>query len=375
MTAMTAARAKPPSVHFLGSAYAGHRTRFDNLRAHTESDPRIRARYDAVSGWRDGGSIERLPLLPRPLKGRLRAVLEGSAFARMPRPDAIWTALRVEIIPYLWATAGPLDRPLVLDLDWTFAQQEELAPIYYDRPRRSGIRPTVQRMAERWIWKHTTFFTPWSQWAADSLVLHGADPDRIRILPPGVDLELWQPHAKQESDADRPLRLLFVGGDFKRKGGQLLLQALDGPLAGRAELDIVTRDPVPSSSPARVHRLEANAPELLELYARADLFVMPSLAECFGIATVEALASGLPAIVGSVGGSREIVQDGRTGWVVDPDVESVGRALQDACDRRSALPTMGIAARQCAEDRFDGAANDRAVVDLLLEAIEREGRT
>ena len=68
----------------------------------------------------------------------------------------------------------------------------------------------------------------------------------------------------------------------------------------------------------RVHRAEANSPLLRQLYADADLFVMPTRAEAFGIVTVEAMASGLPVIVGDVGGGRSIVDHGKTGWLIPP---------------------------------------------------------
>ena len=57
---------------FLGSLYAGHRTRFLNLQRHTKDDPRIRPAYRGVSGWVAGGLIERLPGIPRGVRGRAR---------------------------------------------------------------------------------------------------------------------------------------------------------------------------------------------------------------------------------------------------------------------------------------------------------------
>jgi glycosyltransferase involved in cell wall biosynthesis len=138
---------------------------------------------------------------------------------------------------------------------------------------------------------------------------------------------------------------------------------------GRCELDIVTREEVAATPGVRVHRAEANSPELRALFARSELFVLPSLVEFFGIAAVEALASGLPAIVSEVGAGAEIVDHGETGWVVAPTVEEIASALLAALDSRERLPAMGRRAREVAEQRFDGTANDRAVVDAILDAI------
>jgi hypothetical protein len=358
-----------PRVLFLGLAYAGHRTRFENLQAHTASDPRIRSRYRAVTGWQAGGHIERMRGLPAGVKGRLRATLEASAMAAMPRPDVIWSSVGQVAAPFVWAEAGPLRRPRIQDLDCTFDQLEELAPIYYDRPQHTGWRRRSGQLMERALFRNVTLFTPWSRWAADGLRRLGVPSERIRVLPPGVDLGRWHPRPRSEGAG--PLKLLFVGGNFERKGGSLLLKLMRGAFQGRCELDVVTRDQVPEMPGVRVHRAEANSPELLRLYAEADVFVLPTRAECFGIATVEALASGLPAIMSNVGGAADIVDHGATGWLIEPSLESLAAALEQALAGRERLVEMGRRARAVAEERFDGRKNDALIVDLLVSEFER----
>jgi glycosyltransferase involved in cell wall biosynthesis len=359
----------PPRVLFLGLAYAGHRTRFDNLRAHTSGDARIRGSYRAVTGWDPRGRIEQLPLLPTALKGRLRATLEASAMAAMPRPDVIWSSVAQVAAPFLWSELGPLRRPRIQDLDCTFDQLEDWAPIYYNRPPHSGWRRRSGQLMERALFRNVTLFTPWSNWAADGLVRLGIPRERIRVLPPGVDLTHWRP--MDRSSHSGPLKLLLVGGNFERKGGLLLLDLLRERFAGRCKLDVVTRDEVPAMPGVRVHRTEANSPELLRLYAQADVFVLPTRAECFGIATVEALASGLPAIMSEVGGAADIVDHGSTGWLISPSADSLGAALEQALADRGRLFEMGNRARAVAEQRFDGARNDATIVDLVLGEYER----
>lgn len=368
------ARGDCPRVLFLGCTYAGHHTRFLNLVAHSRLDSRIRPRYHCVTGWSPGGSIERLRLLPAGLRGRARSVLEAAAFASFPRPDVIWSSVGDIIGPYLWSQAGRFRRPVVFDLDWTFEQQELLAPIYFDRPSRRGVLRALGLLRERVIWKQVTVFTAWSAWVADSLRRQGVDDSRIRVLPPGVDLEQWKPRPELRRAPDQRVRLLFVGGDFERKGGKVLLDVFRSRFAGRCDLDIVTRDEVMPSPGVRVHRAEPNSPLLRELVAQADLFVLPTRAECFGIATIEAMASGLPVIVGNVGGAPDIVDDGRTGWLIEPTAIGLARALEHAVTRRECLPAIGRQARAVAEQRFDGARNDVAVIDLLLAEAGRAQR-
>lgn len=99
--------------------------------------------------------------------------------------------------------------------------------------------------------------------------------------------------------------------------------------------------------------------------------MLPTRAECFRIATVEAMASGLPVIAGDVGGAKDIADDGETGWLIEPTAVGLAGALEDALRQRERLRTMGRRARLVAKIRFDGRANDGAVVDAVVEARDR----
>lgn len=361
-----------PRVSFVGSGFAGHATRFRNLRSAVVEDARLAATFHEVTGWNDGGVIERMPIISRPVKGRVRGVLETSRVARVPRPDALWTSVREELMPFFWAQRGPFRRPMLYDLDCTDTQLEEMSWDYFGRRPKQGLRRTQARICERIVQSQVTLFAPWSNWARRGLESDGIDPGRIRVIPPGVDLCGWQQPSRDTSS--RRLRVLFVGGDFRRKGGDLLVEAA----AGRSEdleLVLVTRDDVgrlPRN--ARLLRSEPNTDSLRDAFAWADLFVLPTRAECFGLATVEAMASGLPTIVGDVGAARDIVAEGETGWLIEPTAQGLRRALDEALERRQQLPQMGTTARKRAEQYFDGRRQGRIVIDTLLEMIEDSAR-
>jgi glycosyltransferase involved in cell wall biosynthesis len=161
-----------------------------------------------------------------------------------------------------------------------------------------------------------------------------------------------------------------VGADFERKGGPMLLDVLRSR-SDEFELDVVTRSQVPSTPWCRVHRAEANSPLLRRLYAEADLFILPTRAECFGIAAIEAMASGLPVIMSDVGAAREIVEDGETGFVIQPQPEDLARVLDAVVAQPERLGILGRRGRQLAEERFDGQRNDSMLIDLLLEEYQR----
>jgi glycosyltransferase involved in cell wall biosynthesis len=354
-----------PRVLFAGCLYAGHRTRFLNLRANTEHDPRIEATYRIVTGWREGGLVERLGVLPASVRGRARALVDGACLASLPRPDVIWTSAGDELLaPYAWAQLGPLRRPIVMDMDATPALLERDAETWYRRPPKRGVGRRMLDLRLRVAYGTVGMFVAWSRWAAEGIEREGVEPERIRILPPGVDLAAWSFTARRPPVKPR---LLFVGADFERKGGLVLLEVLRSRLRDRVELDVVTLSDVEPEPGVRVHRAGPNSPELRRLFAEADLFVLPSRAECFGIAAIEAMASGLPVVMGEAGAAREIVEQGETGWVVRPEPEELACVLEAALAQPERLPSMGRRAREAAEQRFDGRRNDGRLVDLLLE--------
>lgn len=352
-----------PRVLFLGKTYAGWNTRFLNLQAHISADERLEAQFHAVSGWRTSGRLESLPLVPDSLKGRLRATLEARSFARFPRPDAIWSSAPEVLLPYLWAQAPGLRRPLVIELDWTLAQQETMAREYFARDPRNGPSLAFARWRERSVWAAATAFVAWSRWARDSLVEQGVPASRVHVIPPGVDLDWWTPPVARRPHG--PVRLLFVGGNFERKGGPELLAAFGALPAGACELDLVTREPVVVPLGVRVHRLEPNAPELRRLYQDADIFVLPTHAECLGIAAIEAMASGTAVMMTDIGGARDIVVPGETGWLLSSAADVV-HALSAALNNRGRLHEMGRAGRVRAQRLFDGRLNDRLLASLML---------
>jgi alpha-maltose-1-phosphate synthase len=201
-----------------------------------------------------------------------------------------------------------------------------------------------------------------SKWAARDLA--DAYPDcasKVCVLPFPADVEAFDSAwiAERWSRAtrgERP-RVLFIGGDFPRKGGPELLDAWrEGGFAARANLDVVTDWPLGADEiPAGVEVINGIAPytsRWFDLWRRADLFVMPSRHEAFGIVYQEAAASGIPAIGTHINAVPEIIQNGETGLLVPPgDRGSLVRALGTLVDSAELRQRLGRAARQYVNQR------------------------
>lgn len=139
----------------------------------------------------------------------------------------------------------------------------------------------------------------WSEWAKQGLVTgYGVATERVTVIAPGVDVERWhRPNDRRVGHDGDPIRILFVGGDLRRKGGDLLIEAVcdDHDLA-EVELHLVTTADVASSPGIVVHRgLSANSPELIDQYHRADIFCLPTLGDCLPMVLAEAAAAVLSA--------------------------------------------------------------------------------
>src|SRR4030095_6765159 len=116
-------------------------------------------------------------------------------------------------------------------------------------------------------------------------------------------------------------------------------------------------------------------PELLHLYQSADLFVLPTLADCFGNASIEALAVGLPVITTAIGGIPDIVEHGVTGYFLPPgDAHGLAEALRHLVAAANARRSFSAAARRRALTRFDAKTNAGRILDLA-RALVRERQT
>src|SRR5690606_32186890 len=136
----------------------------------------------------------------------------------------------------------------------------------------------------------------WSHWAGDSLVNdYRLDPALLRLVAhPGAPASLFA--IEREARKPGPVRILFVGGEFDRKGGQHLLEAFE-PVKDRAELILMTESNVEPRDGVRVELgVRPGMDRFRELWEEADIFCLPTLGDCTPIALGEALAAGLPVI-------------------------------------------------------------------------------
>ena len=175
----------------------------------------------------------------------------------------------------------------------------------------------------------------------------------------------------------RPPTILFVGAQWERKGGDVLLASFERIRSSipAARLIVVgPPEPVPGANVEWLGYLNKDTPQgwraLVDAYQRADVFCLPTRFEPFGIAFLEAMWFGLPCIGTGLWAVPEIIIDGDTGFTVPPDnpEQLANRLCQLLADRQRAV-AMGQAGRRRAEAIFAWPAVTARMMELVAPAV------
>lgn len=170
--------------------------------------------------------------------------------------------------------------------------------------------------------------------ARTTLLEAGVAEDRIRVNPYGVDPAAFARSAPPGNDKRRPLHFLFAGTVSARKGVPVLLEAWAAANLPDAELWIaghIERRLRPLIPELRGLRLLGHVPraQMPDLYAQADVFVLPSVFEGFGLVLLEAVAAGLPVITTPHTGGADFLPHPDLGQLVDAgSVDALVAALR-----------------------------------------------
>ncbi len=197
-----------------------------------------------------------------------------------------------------------------------------------------------------------------------SWIKHGLNPERLKILPRGLDTDLFHPARREPAFFEKfgacngEVRLLYVGRVSREKDLDLLAAAYrllrDEGLP--VQLFVVGHGPYSDafakSLPEAFFTGYLRGNELAAAYASADIFVFPSTTDTFGNVILEAQACGLPVVVSDSGGPKELVQDKGNGLITKShDVEDFARAIRALVTNPALRERMGKSARNSVVDR------------------------
>jgi glycosyltransferase involved in cell wall biosynthesis len=370
------AQAETPTKHYhIGFAMEqnlGHATHYRNLVRYVGEDAEVTPLWMPIA-FEPTGLMKTLPLVRSNWSARasLLARRAANAARREARLDALFFHTQVTSL-----LVGGLMRaiPTIVSLDATPINYDSVGQFYGHQS--GGALERVKFRANVRAFTLAAHLVSWCQWAKDSLIADYSVPaEKITVIPPGVDLALWPTRAPKPGGAaeGQPLKLLFVGGDFKRKGGEVLLECFKRYFQERCELHLVTQEPLQPERNLFVYNgVKPNSDTLTRLFAEADVFVFPTLADCAPVAVTEAMAATLPVITTRVGAIPEAIQDGKNGLIVEAgSVEDLRRAIETLLAQPRLRLEMGQLGRKRAEAEYDARNNARRLLELIKVTAQR----
>lgn len=270
-------------------------------------------------------------------------------------------------------------KPMVFWTDATFAGMIDFYPAFSnlcEETLRNGNALEQQAISRCRLAIYS------SQWAADSAIRHyDVDPAKIRVVPFGANIECRRGMddirgiiAEKNMDV---CRLLFVGVDWHRKGGDVALEVArrlnrDGL---PTELHVVGCQP-PSPLPdfVKLHGYvskctEAGRKTLDRLFSEAHFLIVPSRAECAAVVFAEASSFGLPSLGTEVGGIPTVVRNDRNGrtFPLTADPDSYCQYIVQVLSRKEDYESLAISTFREYSERLNWSAAGRKVRELIHE--------
>lgn len=308
-----------------------------------------------------------------------RTPLVGWIYARLLAPKL--EAIRPDVVVGVQAAqkiVSFLERwPCMLVADIT------VGPLLDYYPQFAKITARGRRLAdeqEQAVVERCASIVLSSDWAAESAAkYYGVPRSRFVVAPFGANFE--RDPEKAEAPVGGPLKLLFVGYDWERKGGEIALAAFKHIRvhAPDAEFHVVGSRPETALETAGVivhgrlsKRDPRQAEKLLSLFRGSSFFFMPSRYEASAVVYNEACAYGLPPVAAETGGTGTLVRDGENGLLLPSNAspEAFAEAILAVWSDADRYQTMRRAARAAYETRLNWRAwGDK--VDAELRRITR----
>jgi glycosyltransferase involved in cell wall biosynthesis len=323
--------------------------------------------------------VHRFAYLPRPLE---RLAYGGGIPANLRASPWLWAA----VPPFVASLSAAVSRHAatadIVHAHWTFAGAVCASlPFRKTKPLVVSLHGSdlaqangLYARAARRVFARADAIVVHSSEMRERALAAGASPERLLQIAHGVEVDLFW----RASEVRETTRLLAVGRLSHEKGFDVLLDALRQiPPTAKWELEIVGEGPLraelarqaEASGLRRVRFLGGLPPtQLRERLAAADVLVVPSRREGFGVVALEGMAAQLPVIATTVGALPEIITPNETGLLAPPDdAPALRDALLSLLHDRARARTLGEHGRRVVEDRYSA----RVVNEPLAQLYQR----
>lgn len=253
------------------------------------------------------------------------------------------------------------------------AQQQQQSEI--------AVQPTIDQRVDtmRFLLDRVDLITAPSHHLKNKYIAYGIAPEKIKVVPLGMNVDQWLTIDRPERALDAPLRLGYAGSFLPTKGADIAIKAFK-QVEGNMTLELVGFEPPGSLYPAQLKELIADDSRITyvgaipnqslpERFATWDAFLMPALwEETFSFVAREALLTGLPVIASDMPVLPEIIQPGKNGFLVPPgDVAAWAEQLRTLVNNPDLLFTLDTRADTSFARTFaDHATEQVAIYRSLL---------
>jgi glycosyltransferase involved in cell wall biosynthesis len=277
------------------------------------------------------------------------------------RPDAVIVYgynTATTLLGILWASIHRI--PVLMRSDSNLLDEESKPPLLL----------VVKRLLLRWLTQRVSGFLSVGTSNSQYWLRYGAKAEKIFLARYAVDNDYFRSEAARYRICRQQIRdengwrqrymLLYVGRLAGEKGVDVLIDAFRRISATRPDIGllIVGEGPERKSLEKRAQNLPQvfflgfrDWDDLPRFYAAADLFVLPSVREQWGLVVNEAMASGLPVVATrKVGAAQDLIMEGQSGYSVpENDAEALASAIDRACQSEERLRAMGERAQKLIE--------------------------
>lgn len=192
-----------------------------------------------------------------------------------------------------------------------------------------------------------------SELARASYVNAGIQPDRVTAVPLGCDTQRFRP--RPGPSRSQPMTFIFAGRADTRKGFDILLSAVRVLQRERLSFRVLVAGPFSENRsvgdlPIKILGRVTQS-DLARFYQQADVLVLPSRHDSFGMVVPEAMSSGLAVIVSDHVGAKSLIDEAVTGWIFPAeDADALADRMREALNDRDRIFQMGRKAAIAAED-------------------------
>ncbi|MBU1939209.1 glycosyltransferase family 4 protein [Candidatus Micrarchaeota archaeon] len=272
-------------------------------------------------------------------------------------------------LTYAWV------RPIIHDKPWVMAFDHFPGKVSLSYPYSMFAKKIIHKIINS---NNCKKLMPFSNCAKERMLNRISVPEeKIEVMPPPALASVKPIKRRPET-----IRMLFVGTWFGAKGGYLLLNAfrelqrkydniaLDivGPPYPKPYLDIEKR--IGRDDNIKLHGF-LPLKDILRLYKKADIFCMPSHCEAFGQVYIEAMNYSLPVVAVNVNAVSEIVEDGKTGFLIPPaERKQLAERLGTLIDSPALRRRMGRAGKERFEKHFSRTVVNKKLLGVYSSALE-----